>query len=69
MYQKIAKEKISNGFFDKKGGDLFLKDVRVVVEDIGNRHENSKFGFRIKKELQEDEKEMVKKHVRDSKTR
>ena len=32
----------------------------MVVEDIGNRHENSKFGFRIKKELQEDEKEMVK---------
>ena len=32
----------------------------MVLEDIGNRHENSKFGFRIKKELQEDEKEMVK---------
>ena len=32
----------------------------MVVEDIGNLHENSKFGFRIKKELQEDEKEMVK---------
>ena len=22
--------------FDEKGGDVFLKDVRVVVEDIGN---------------------------------
>ena len=32
----------------------------MVVEDIGNQHENSKFGFTIKKELQEDEKEMVK---------
>ena len=32
----------------------------MVVEDIGNRHENSKFGIRKKKELQEDEKEMVK---------
>ena len=46
--------------FDEKGGDVFLKDVRVVVEDIGNRHENVEFGFRIKEELQEDEKEMLK---------
>ena len=46
--------------FDEKGGDVFLKDVRVIVEDIGNRHENVEFGFRIKEELQEDEKEMLK---------
>ena len=46
--------------FDEKGGDVFLNDVRVVVEDIGNRHENVEFGFRIKEELQEDEKEMLK---------
>ena len=39
----------------KKGGDIFLKDLRVVVE-IGNQHENNDFGFRIKKELLEDEK-------------
>ena len=47
--------------FDEKGGDVFLKDVRVVAVDIGNRHENVEFGFRIKEELQEDEKEMLKK--------
>ena len=46
--------------FDEKGGDVFLKDVRVVAEDIGNRNENVGFGFRIKEELQEDEKEMLK---------
>ena len=46
--------------FDEKGGDVFLKDVRVVVENIGNRHENVEFGFMIKEELQEDEKEMLK---------
>ena len=46
--------------FDEKGGDGFLKDVKVVVEDIGNQHENVEFGFRIKEELQEDEKEMLK---------
>ena len=46
--------------FDEKGGDVFLKDVRVVVEDIGNRHDNVEFDFRIKKELLEDEKEMQK---------
>ena len=32
----------------------------MVVEDIGNRHENVEFGFRIKEEQQEDEKEMLK---------
>ena len=46
--------------FVEKGGDVFLKDVRVVVEDIGNRHENVEFRFRIKGELLEDEKEMLK---------
>ena len=35
---------------DKKGGDVCLKDVRVVVEDISNQHENVEFGFRIKEE-------------------
>ena len=33
--------------FDEKGGDVFVKDFRVVVEDIGNRHESIEFGFRI----------------------
>ena len=37
-----------------------MKDVRVVVEDIVNRHENVEFGFRIKEELLEDDKEMLK---------
>ena len=46
--------------FDEKGGNVFLKDVRVVVEDIGSRHKNVEFGFRIKEELQEVEKEMLK---------
>ena len=46
--------------FDDKSGDVFLKDVRVVVEDIGNRHENVVFGFRIKEELLEDEKGMLR---------
>ena len=46
--------------FGEKGGDVFLKNVRVVVEDIGNRHENVVLGFRIKEELQEDAKEMLK---------
>ena len=32
----------------------------MVVEDIGNRHENIEFGFKIKEELLEDEKEMLK---------
>ena len=45
--------------FNQKGGDVFLTDVRVV-EDIDNRHENVEFGFRIKEELLEDEKEMLK---------
>ena len=47
--------------FHEKGGDIFLKDVRVVAEDIGNRYENGEFGFRIKKELQGDERKMQKK--------
>ena len=42
--------------FDGKGGGVFLKDVRVVVQDIGNWHEGVEFSFRIKEELQEDEK-------------
>ena len=47
--------------FNKKGGDVFLKDVRVVVEEIGNQHESVDVGFRIKDKLQEDKKEMQKK--------
>ena len=47
--------------FDEKGVDLFLKDVRVFVEDIGNQHENVLFGVRIKEELLEDKKEMLEK--------
>ena len=43
--------------FNEKGGDVFLKDVILVVEDTANRHEN---GFSIKEKLQEDEKEMLK---------
>ena len=46
--------------FDENGGDVFLKDIRLVVEDIGDPHENGEFGFRINKELLEDEKEMLK---------
>ena len=42
--------------FDENGGNVCLKDVIVVVEDIGNRHENVEFGLRIKEELLEDEK-------------
>ena len=42
----------------KKGEDLFLGDVRVVVEDIGNRHEHAKVGFKIKEELLQDENDM-----------
>ena len=34
--------------FDENGGNVCLKDVIVVVEDIGNRHENVEFGLRIK---------------------
>ena len=37
-----------------------MKDVRVVVEDIGNQHEDVEFGFRIKEQLLEDEKQMLK---------
>ena len=40
--------------FDEKSGDVFLRDVRVFVEDIGNHHENFEFVFRIKEELLED---------------
>ena len=54
--------------FNEKSGDVFLKDVRVVVEEIGNRHESVEVGFRIKDELQEDEKEMKKK-IRDLKAK
>ena len=36
------------------------RGCRVVVEDISNQHENAEFGFRIKEELLEDEKEMLK---------
>ena len=54
--------------FNEKGGDVFLKDVRVVVEEIGNRHESVEVGFRIKDKLQEDEKEMKKK-IRDLKAK
>ena len=44
-----------------QGRDVFLQDVRVVVEDIGNHHENSEFGIRIKEDLlEDDEKEMLK---------
>ena len=43
-----------------KRGDVSLKYVRVVVEDIGNQNENVEFGFRINEELQEDGKEMLK---------
>ena len=48
--------------FDEKGEEVFLKDVRVVVEDIGKRYENVEFGFRIKEELLQDEKEMPQKN-------
>ena len=33
----------------------------MVVEDIGNQHENVLFGVRIKEELLEDKKEMLEK--------
>ena len=46
--------------FNEKGEDVFLKDVRVVVEDIGNRHENVEFDFGIKEKLHENEKEILK---------
>ena len=47
--------------FNEKGGDVFLKDVREVVEDIGNQYGNVEFGFfKIKEEMLEDDKEMLK---------
>ena len=46
--------------FNEKIRDVFLKDVTVVLEDIGNCHENVEFSFRIKEQLLEDEKEMLK---------
>ena len=46
--------------FNEKGGDVFLTDVREVVEDIGNQYGNVEFGFKIKEEMLEDEKEMLK---------
>ena len=33
--------------FVEKGGDIFLKEVRVVVDNIGSWHEIFEFGFRI----------------------
>ena len=38
----------------------FLKNVRVAIGDIGNQNKNVEFPFRIKKELQEDEKKMLR---------
>ena len=51
----------------ERGGDTFLKDVcrRVLVEDIGNRHVKVEFGFSIKEELQEDEKEILKNIIKE----
>ena len=46
--------------FNRKGSEVFLKDVRVFAQNIGNRNENVEFGFRIKEELLEDKKEMLK---------
>ena len=61
LYKVIAKLKMKNGVsFDQKGEDVFLKDPRVVVENTGVQHGNVEFGFRIKKELLEDEKKMLK---------
>ena len=45
--------------FSEKGGNVLVKDVRVVVKDI-NQHKNVEFSFKIKEELLEDEKEMLK---------
>ena len=70
LYEVIAKLKMKNGVsFDEKGEDVFLKDPRVVVEDTGVQHGNVEFGFRIKKELLEDEKKNAEKHIRDSTAR
>ena len=46
--------------FHEKGGDVFLKEFRVVVENIGNQYKNLEFGIRIKEELLDDEKEMLR---------
>ena len=46
--------------FNEKGREVFLKDVRVFAQNMGNRNENVEFGFRIKEELLEDKKEMLK---------
>ena len=35
--------------FDGNGGDVFLRDVRAVVQDIANRHKNGEFGSGSKK--------------------
>ena len=51
---------------DTRVCDKKKKDVRVVEEDIGNRHENAEFGFRIKEELQEMKTKNAEKHVRNS---
>ena len=45
--------------FNEKGGNVLVKDVRLVVEDI-SRHKNVEFSFKIKEELLEDGKEMLK---------
>ena len=61
LYEVIAKLKIKNGVsFDEKGEYVLLKDPIVVVEDTGVQHGNVEFGFMIKKELLQDEKEMLK---------
>ena len=39
---------------------IFLKEFRVVAEDIDNQHKNLEFVFRIKEELLDDEKEMLR---------
>ena len=39
---------------------IFLKEFRVVAEDIDNQHKNLEFCFRIKEELLDDEKEMLR---------
>ena len=46
--------------FNRKGSEVFLKDVRVFAQNIGNRNENVEFGFRIKEELLGDKKEMLR---------
>ena len=46
--------------FNEKGSEVFLKDVRVFAQNIGNRNENIEFGFRMKEELLEDQKEMLR---------